>query len=241
MKLLRIFCLIGFTFNLSLAKAQTFLDPYQKDISISFGTLTAVGEKEEFEFVNFFYRAFAPTLHANVLLSKSNKQGVSFGLDLAQFWNVSDDTITTLSTNNDFFFKAYDIDGRVQVGSIGASWVRFFGQNEKCTPFIKTGGELMLKRRTIFRGSAISSEFEGEEDLFFPVINEFSFNGRIGIGLKHQLSERVKIFEEVSGSYMLFKRLDWSQEKNWSFAPLGIDQYFLLNMSVGITFSLDQE
>jgi hypothetical protein len=39
---------------------------------------------------------------------------------------------------------------------------------------------------------------------------------------------------------MLFNRED-GPNQNWSFAPLLDDQYFLLNMSLGITFSLDQE
>ena len=225
-------------FLVNQVKSQSFLDAYQKDISISLGTMNSIGEIGEIEFAGVFYRSFGPALHANVLFTKSNKQGVSIGLDLAQFWNVSDDTIVAFSPSSDYFFKIFDFDAKLQVGSIGVSWVRNFGQNEKFAPFLKTGGEMIMKRYGIFSGRAISSEFTGVEDIFHLLRYEFSFNGRIGFGLKHQLSKRVKIFEEVSGSYMLFKRLDWSQEKNWSFAPLSDDQYFLLNMSVGIQVRL---
>lgn len=240
MKLLRIFCLIGITFNLTLAKAQKFLDTYNKDISISLGTMNSIGEIGEIEFAGVFYRSFGPALHANVLFAKSNKQGVSIGLDLAQFWNVSDDTIVEFSASSDYFFKIFDFDAKLQVGSIGVSWVRNFGQNEKFAPFLKTGGEMMLKRYGIFSGKVISSEFTGVENIFHLLRYEFSFNARLGFGLNHQLSKRVKIFEEVSGSYMLFNREE-GPNQNWSFAPLLDNQYFLLNMSVGITFSLDQE
>jgi hypothetical protein len=240
MKLLRIFCLIGFTFNLSLAKAQTFLDAYNKDISMSLGTLNLIGQIGEIEFAGVSYRSFGPALHANVLFAKSNKQELSIGLDLAQFWNVSDDTIVEFSASSNYFFKIYDFDAKIQVGSFGVSWVRNFGQNEKFTPFLKTGGEMMMKRYGIFSGRAISSEFTGVEDIFHLLRYEFSFNARLGFGLKHQLSKRIKIFEEVSGSYMLFNREEGSNQK-WSFAPLGIDQYFLLNMSVGIQVSLSGE
>jgi hypothetical protein len=174
------------------------------------------------------------------LFAKSNNQGLSIGLDLAQFWNVSEDTITLPSSDNDYFFKAFDFYGQVQFGAINASWDRFFGQNEKCNPFLKVGGEMMMKRAAIFRGQVISSEFEGVQDFFYPLIYEFSFNGRIGFGLKHQLSKRVKIFEVVNASYMLFTR-KVTPENNWFFSPLLNNQYLLLNMSVGITFSLDQE
>jgi hypothetical protein len=221
-------------------KSQSFLDAYQKDISISLGTLTSIGQLDETEFGGVFYRSFAPSLHVNVLFAKSNNQGLSIGLDLAQFWNVSEDTITLPSSDNDYFFKAFDFYGQVQFGAINASWDRFFGQNEKCNPFLKVGGEMMMKRAAIFRGQVISSEFEGVQDFFYPLIYEFSFNGRIGFGLKHQLSKRVKIFEVVNASYMLFTR-KVTPENNWFFSPLLNNQYLLLNMSVGITFSLDQE
>jgi hypothetical protein len=183
--------LICLLFLVNQVKSQSFLEAYQKDISFSFGTLTSIGQLDETEFGGVFYRSFAPSLHVNVLFAKSNKQGLSIGLDLAQFWNVSDDTITLPSSDNDYFFKAFDFYGQVQFGAINASWDRFFGQNEKCTPFLKVGGEMMMKRAGIFRGQVISSEFEGVQDFFYPLIYEFSFNGRIGFGLKHQLSKRV--------------------------------------------------
>lgn len=233
-KILYSICLL---FLVNQVKAQKFLDTYNKDISISLGTLNALGEMGTTEFGGVFYRSFGPALHANVLFTKSNKQGVSIGLDLAQFWNVSDDTITMPSIDNDYFFRAFDFSGQVQFGSINVNWVRFFGQNEKCTPFIETGGEVILRRRTILRGLAISSEFAGVEELFIPVTNDFFFNGRVGFGLKHQLSKRVKIFEEVSGSYMLFTRQNGPDQK-WFFSPLINDQYLLLNLSVGIQVRL---
>lgn len=227
-------------FLVNQVKSQSFLEAYQKDISFSFGTLTSIGQLDETEFGGVFYRSFAPSLHVNVLFAKSNKQGLSIGLDLAQFWNVSDDTITLPSSDNDYFFKAFDFYGQVQFGAINASWDRFFGQNEKCTPFLKVGGEMMMKRAGIFRGQVISSEFEGVQDFFYPLIYEFSFNGRIGFGLKHQLSKRVKIFEVVNASYMLFTR-KVTPENNWFFSPLLNNQYFLLNMSVGIQVLLGGE
>jgi len=240
MNVYKIAVIITLSLCFKRANAQSFLDNYNKDISFSLGTLNALGEMGTAEFGGVFYRSFGPALHANVLFAKSNKQGLSIGLDLAQFWNVSDDTITMPSIDNDFFFKAFDFNGQVQFGSINANWVRFFGQNEKCTPFIETGGEVILRRRTILRVLAISSEFAGVEELFIPVTNDFFFSGRVGFGLKHQLSKRIKIFEEVSGSYMLFTRQNGPDQK-WFFSPLINDQYLLLNLSVGITFSLDQE
>lgn len=227
-------------FLVNQVKSQSFLDAYQKDISISLGTMNSIGQIGEIEFAGVFYRSFGPALHANVLFAKSNKQGLSIGLDVAQFWNVFDDTIVSFSASTDYFYKIFDFDAKLQVGSIGVSWVRNFGQNEKFTPFLKTGGEMMLKRYGIFSGKGISSEFTGVEKIFHLLRYEFSYNARLGFGLNHQLSERVKIFEEVSGSYMLFNREEGSNQK-WSFAPLLDDQYFLLNMSLGIQLRLGGE
>ena len=191
-------------------------------------------------YLNPLHFQIAPSISADAQFIKSSKQGLSIGFDLAQFWSISKDTITELSTGGDYFYKTFDFDGKIQVGSIRASWVRFFGQNERCVPYIKTGGEFMYKRRTFLMGSVISNEFEGVRSYSYGVAGEFSFNARVGFGLKHQLSKRVKIFEEVSGSYMLFNKQS-TDIYGWTFYPTKDNQYFLLNMSVGITFSLDQE
>jgi hypothetical protein len=194
MKLFRIFCLIGITFNFTLAHGQ-FL---QKSISIGVGPVYNLPPNPKYG-----TNAFGPGFCIDFGLGKSIENNIDFQFQLSKFKPFND----TIFNDNlpDGFPKVVDLEGWYSQLAFGTLWQRNFRKDYKNQIFIALGG-LAMWHKSEFSGLVIYSPSD------IPIRESFgskyfTFNLSCIGGMQQKLSDNFSLFQKVQLNYQLTENM----------------------------------
>jgi len=132
------------------------------------------------------------------------------------------------------FEKYYRLKGNIQLFSLGYSWHRYFGKNLRLQPYTCLGGEILVQSREIQSGAYVSSSTIAVIPYLNPSYTVFSANLQLGVGIRHKLTDRLTLFEQVEAGTLLF----FTSGYGMTFAPTHTPQELLLNFNIGLSFEL---
>ena len=181
-------------------------------------------------------------------LSKNTGPSIMAGLDLANktisshqcylrygLMGAVKDTIIVPAAIPSDISKIYNIQGKTNFAAMGYSWKRYFFNNERFRPFVFFGGELLVQYREVHTALYYFG-FDNTTYLF----TESSFSGlfvsaRTGLGISHQLTERLLLMEQIEIGTPLFHNYG----NGFRFTPeLDGTIEWLVQASVGISYKL---
>lgn len=184
-----------------------------------------------------FFSDFGPSIGTGLELKKSDKISTNFYLRYG-FFNSLPDTALLSPVNPDpnSFEKYFDLQGQIHLFSGGCLWHRNVGRNVKLQPYVLFGGEILFKYRTEQTGFFAVNYSPQITAYYGQTYYVLSLNGRVGLGLKHKLSEKITLYEQFDASTMIFDHTKFSGNH---FSIITEPLELLLSFKVGLLFDLE--
>lgn len=225
--------IVCFSFLVLPVYGQRGLKKTPTSCALSIGVVRIPRGNTQPYILSYFFQNTGPMITGFADYNKTSKSSHSFHARYGVLSSINH-TIVIPALDTSDTEMIYDLKGIAQLFSLGYSWKRFFGSKTWMQAYTLTGGELLFQNRGTQTGYYYSSWLSGIVPYVNPGYSVFSLNVRLGLGIRHQLTDRLSLFEQAEAGTLLFH----STGNGFQFSPTKIPRELILNATLGIAFEL---